>query len=46
MRWYEDRSALSWRVVKIAQEMLMTSMRRDDERSRHRAAQISVGRQR
>ena len=40
MQWYADRSALGWRVVKIAQEMLAASVRRDVERDRRRAIEI------
>ncbi|KAL3786314.1 hypothetical protein ACHAWO_009658 [Cyclotella atomus] len=33
MDWYNDREALQWRVVKIAQEMLYASIRREEQRA-------------
>jgi hypothetical protein len=33
MEWYNDREALQWRVVKIAQEMLYASIRREEQRA-------------
>lgn len=41
MKWYLDRSALALRVVKIAQEMLRATIRRDEERSR-RTGSVSI----
>ena len=41
MKWYNDRSALTQRVIKIAKEMLRATIRRDEERSR-RTGSVSI----
>lgn len=41
MAWYSDRTALGWRVVEIAKEMMAASMRRSAERAARRQSSTS-----